>query len=375
MEFDHNLYDELIALLFASVVDESQLQYFAERLSASAPEPMGVALRRIDFGEKSERIVGGAGFEASFLESFHAYYASRNVFHETLKHLPLNTVGVARELLDIPYTERSEFYADWYRPQGFGLSSAVISVARDPRHMLALSVEVPDASEPMMADRLPRLLVRLGPHLSRLAALSESNRRRVAAVTLDTMPTGAMLIGHDGRVLHANASAERLMAETSLFVDRNGMLRGSTPYAEGVVGTLLAEVARGGRISSTARLADFGQMGAIYLSAAHLPESVASSSLWRLSGRDEPAAIVYIATDHDEAKVVVPRLMAAFGLDEMEALLAFGLYASMPLEQTARLAGLSPFAARLMIERVMQKMDARRYSDVIRRVSKFTASI
>ncbi len=73
--------------------------------------------------------------------------------------------------------------------------------------------------------------------------------------------------------------------------------------------------------------------------------------------------------------MIVPRLRAAYDLTEEEALMAFFLYSGNKLTEIVSVTGTPLYDAQLTVDRLMRKMDARRYADVVRRVAHFTGAV
>ncbi|RAH96982.1 hypothetical protein DLJ53_30360 [Acuticoccus sediminis] len=287
----------------------------------------------------------------------------------------MNTPALALDFVERQSIERTEFFTDWKRPQGFGVGGIAVNVARSSRHILCASVELSDRQEELYAGSLSLLLERLVPHLKTLAELNGQSWSRGIHATVDTMQTGVLVLSHLGQVLHMNSAADRLLSATSLSIDAKGTLRGRTPEAEGIVDAAIGEVVAGRVAARTVRLRDLGYLGDISLTVSGIPEVAGRPPLWSLSPLSSPAAVVYLAADHERARTIVPRVMAAYGLSEDEAFMAFFIYCGTKLDQIAKVTGQSAYDAQVTIDRVMKKMDAPRYADVVRRVARFAAAV
>ena len=252
MNIDEADQSELIGYLLASVVEESNLQSFTDKLVSLCDDRIVVALRRIDVLTKCEDVAGFSGIDADSIDSFVNYYASRNAYQEPLTRIPLNAPQFALAHVDRRAIAKSEIYNDWKRPLGLGIGGLAINVARSGRYVLSASIEMSDALEEAAGRGFEALLGRLAPHLATLADLNGKAWAKGVSAALDTSATGALLVSHVGRVIHMNEAAERLLWITGLNVDAKGKLCGATPEADGTVQAVLGDVLAGRSAARTA---------------------------------------------------------------------------------------------------------------------------
>ena len=369
------LFGDLVGQLYRSVVDHDAIDGFTAMLQAAIPGGAGVLIRRIDRHAVREDPLSMAGFDPDFLGRFDASMPGMELFRDALYRLPINVPATTRTHMDVDRLKKTIVYNEWLAPQGYGLGSIGINIANTDRYVLTLSVDLTEEGLAAVHPQMSVLLQRLAPHLREVASLSGRAWAQGTSAAVDSMAHGAILVSSERRVIHVNAAAERLLRETSVFIDRHGRLRGLTPYAQGVVEDAVGAVASGREPSRTMRLADFGPLGDLLLTVAHLPPDLDGPRMRFVAPETVPSAIIYLATDHDRAAAAVPRIQTAYALSEIEAFFAFSLYCGMKLEQSAALTGIGVYEARLQIDRVMKKMDAGRYADVVRMVAKVMPSV
>jgi DNA-binding CsgD family transcriptional regulator len=166
------------------------------------------------------------GGEARFGQLYWEKYIALNHFTPAAGSFPVEQLYSAADVLPPPEFVETEFYKEWMSPQGWGdvlsvnldkttTSRAVFSIARHARDGLV---------DEEMRHRV-RLLV---PHVRRavmIGKLIDLNRQQAAALadTLDGLHAGAFLVDADGRLVHANTSANDMLREGNLL-HANGRL-------------------------------------------------------------------------------------------------------------------------------------------------------
>jgi DNA-binding NarL/FixJ family response regulator len=150
----------------------------------------------------------------------------------------------------MPYEEMraSRFYKEWARPQGYvdlvgatldklGTSLAQIVVSRHERHGVA------DAG----ARQRLALLV---PHFRRAILIGEvvelhKVEAAMLADTLDGLAAGLLLVDARGRVIHANASGQAMLAEADVVSMSRGVLIAADRDADRVLSAVWAAAGGG----------------------------------------------------------------------------------------------------------------------------------
>jgi DNA-binding NarL/FixJ family response regulator len=175
-----------------------------------------------------------------------------------------------------------------------------------------------------------------------------------AAAVVGALPGAALLVDRAARVVAANATAHRVMADSPLFIDVADRLRASIPRIEEAVVSALDAAAGGPQV---ARVTDFGPRGDILLSVSPLPGEAADMRL------------VTIAGEVTEPSAVLSAMRRLYGLDELEAAVAFAIYSGQRVHQFAEMHGIDVYTASMVQDRLMRRLGAHRASDVARRVA------
>lgn len=363
----------LVAAAYRAAVEPGLWGEFADELLAVCDGPAAVALRVFDLRRLEETVIATAGIDEAHLRSYVEYYAGRNIYRGPLLDLPVRLVVATRQVLERDVLVRSEVYNDWLRPQGLGPFGIAYHAARDRSSLLTLSVNQSAAHEERQWPEMARLMALVGPHLSHAAQFNSRRtaaaERRAMADTVQSLALATIVVDSAGRVSNANARAERLLRAGPLFVNRAGRLRARSPGADQQVQRALdAALAVPGR-STTSRIADFGAEGHIYLTAVPLPPVPHRLRGWALlGGADAPCAAVHLARERRGAAEVVPQLVAVYGLDAIDAQLAYGVYSGARLARVAEGVGIPRWQAVERLEHVKEILRAPRHADIVRRV-------
>lgn len=151
----------------------------------------------------------------------------------------------------VPFDEltRSEFYADFLRPQG--LHHLVTSVVHErPRAGQLVSFAMFRGPRQPAFEESHRLLSeRLGPHIQRALLVRERLRcleqdRRIDTAMLDRAPVALFLVDRAGKVRRMTETAETLVARANHLHMRHGFLQ--AVESTGSLAKAIREVAAGG---------------------------------------------------------------------------------------------------------------------------------
>ncbi|MCF3935624.1 hypothetical protein L1787_19710 [Acuticoccus sp. M5D2P5] len=365
--------DAIAESAFRAVADPSGWVTVADRIRALCEGPAVVALRTFGTGGRDERIVGLAGVEESFLESYAAHYHTTNPYNSLIHTAPVGRLVPDRELVAREIVAKGAFFNEWMKPQGIDGGGILLNVARNSRSVLALSLDMADSGIAAMNNGLTDVLKQIMLPLERATTLAqrvmtESVTGATGAV-IATMSVGAIAVDKNGRVVNANDAAERLFRRGFLFLDRARRLRGITPHAEATIQHLLgAALAPRARLS-TARLKDFGTDGEILLTAVPMARNVDTVRQWALIPvEDAPVAIVYLATEAQSRIEIMKRLEELFDMSPNEARLAHGVYQGVRMDVLAAKLDLSEAEAMACFAAAMRKIGVEREVDLVRRV-------
>jgi len=214
------------------------------------------------------------------------------------------------------------------------------------------------------------LLEALVPHLRRAVELRsrldrEDAHRSVAQQVIEGMMTGVVLLGANGQVLTANASARRITRSRDGLRIAGGRLRADAPAED----ALLQKAIREAIAISEQRDAEGAAALTVSRSARARPYAVVVSPGARAA---EPSAgriasaIVLIGDPDSSLAAAEAIAMQVYGLTPSEARLACAVASGESLESYAAARGIKVSTARWTMKQALAKAGAQRQADLVR---------
>ena len=283
--------------------------------------------------------------------------------------LPVRSGEVIRPLTIIPRAifEPTPTYEMFWRPRRLhDVIRVTIDVSADGVvHTLNLfrDRDTGDFGPEQMA-----LAARLLPHLRRAVLVRRQldgtdllGRSGLAA--LDMLPQGFMLLRHDGKLLHANAAAEKLLSVGEGLCARGGKLTAVQPATDTRLREAIAAASGTdalpprGRALQLPRGDDAPALSVLLLPFRH-------DTCWGLPLA--PAVLVIVADPAAADRIDIGHLTTWFGLTPSEAELANTLLAGQDLRAIATTRRREITTVRTQLARLMTKTGTHRQSDLIR---------
>ncbi len=307
-------------------------------------------------------------------ETYFQYYASRNPFVRlgSPEPWPL-TVRTDEDAFDKGDFVRTEYYSDFLRPQDIH-SCLVVRLGRRGGMQSTLNVSRPRRNDQFSRSDL-EVARRLQPHVIRALDLS----RRLADLgavadglieALDRSQHGVLLLDGAGRIVHANALAERLLGEAGGLCAVRGRLSASPNEAARRLEALIGQAA--GRCGSGRA---GGSMGLATPSRIH-PLSVVVAPLRSERLRTPGGPCVIVCVTDLEAGVEPParQLAAVFGLTPAEGRVALALFEGATPREAAAGLGLSPHTIHVHLAKIFEKTGAKRQAELIQLMMRMVTS-
>jgi len=319
-------------------------------------------------GPRHNGIAVNHGMDPGLVERYNEYYVNVDPMLAATYRFPVGVLLASEELFPGRAWTDTELYADLAAPYGihhvFGTS-----FVRSGSVYAALSMMCPVERGVLSGDDLG-LFQALLPHLQRVVAihrrLSDAERRSdLLADLTDELAVGVILLDERGRVVHANAAAER-MARAG-----DGISLGS----EGVKAALGAETTALRRLVAeavqTGNGQGFGAAGAMRLSRPSWKRPY-EALVTPLSSRQQetrpwpPVAALFITDPEAEPATPEQLLAGLYGLTRAEARLASALLRGETLDEISELFGVTMNTVRTQLRAVFAKTDTRRQSELLR---------
>jgi DNA-binding CsgD family transcriptional regulator/PAS domain-containing protein len=370
---DDRLFAELVGDVYAAGLDASRWPQVLARLSDHLGSAAGTIFIH-DFDSSTAHLDGAdgnvaafLGFEESALASYASYYSGRNVWIEAEDSLPPGTAVTSSMLLPESRLLRTEFYSDWLKPQDFFYSLGSV-VVKEQARAVKLSFLRSERDGAYGAAEL-HVMRQLMPHLQ----TSVATHRRFyqleslaagALAALDSLRHGVILLGPSGRVLHANAAAERIAAKTgALRLGAGGGIGASTTPATGKLQRLIHQAV----LTGTGRGIDPG--GSLRLPAQR--GGVLSVFITPLPARLTPfgrgaAAALVCADPHAAVGSLTLALQTVYEMTPAEAALTDALVSGLSLAQFAEQRSVTLNTVRTQLKSAAAKVGAKRQVDLVR---------
>jgi DNA-binding CsgD family transcriptional regulator len=303
-------------------------------------------------------------FDGRAQKDYAQHYHALNPWYRvaTLHRPPY--VACGQEMISDSDLLRSEFGNDWCaRTDIFHMIGGVQPVSEDI--VIACGIHRPRQSDPFDANSkrdYAKVLRHLGRAFRIAARLGMSAGTSVVSLQLlDRLETGVLLLSGEGRLLHANGIAERLLQKNRWLSCSRGLVRPIYPdeIARFQLATRSA-VSRAGNAPETA-----GESFVVRdpIDGALLIQVLPFRPPQDLFGQSVALVMFH---DPDVGDDIVPeRLAEVFGLTPAESRLAARLFAVHSIRKAAESLGVSEATARTQIKSVFAKTGFRRQSELL----------
>lgn len=300
-----------------------------------------------------------------FGRSYRAHYSDRNVW-------VTNAIGMSQSIIPseqiVPTAalERTEFYNDWLRPQRLKHG---ISCQLTDRHGLAYSLGIirsPSLGE--FGREEQRLLSAVMPHVQRALELGyELERLDLHALgaleAFTSLGIGALTVNASGRIIFANAKADRMLASVPGLSASAGRLVASPAAIDVRLRRAIYAAAGGGQRRK-------GRTGTVLgIPAPDAPPITVSVTPLQESDQPgaehEPLALLIISDSSSPGKSA-GNLTAVYGLTGAEAKLAAALLDGETLNDYALRIGITLPTVKTQLAAVFAKVGVNRQADLIR---------
>jgi DNA-binding CsgD family transcriptional regulator len=356
-------YTRLVARLLAAALDQSVWQDFLVDLSQVAGGGTDTHIFAHDL--RLGRHLGDLyhGYDPVWAPSYQQYYHRVNPWLANADHEPVGRALPSAAMYPDDLFMRTEFYADWVRPQGDLIGGGGMVVARSPSAVFKLGACIRARDRDRVEARFLAILDALATPLAHSWEVS----RRLAEAAL-SVPTGqvvqgtgltAVLLDAAGRLRHATPAAEaELVSGTVLRMTASGVVRLTDMTADLHLSRAVASVARGVPAWWQGPCSD--RLAAISGLPGGVPgEGVAGLIL----GSGSPAALIVLTdqTDPDLATTLAGRL----GLTRAEAEVALALADGLTPSEVAEARRASLHTVKNQIKAALGKCGLRRQSELV----------
>lgn len=362
---------DIIEKIYAAAADPDQWQAAVDAFCGQYPDGRGTMLHHDLRLGRGNFPITSASWERTWVDAYNDYYAAVNPWLRNLKKRPVGLATPAEFMLGRAEFLKTEFYADYMRPQSL-LSGVGVTIHQDNDRFIAVSVIYPERTARNQPANVA-LLQRLAPHFRR--ALQVNHRLASTNITgaaseaaLDCLAIGFIMVDAVGRVVFQNKAATEILAgNDGVGLDRTGavIIHATAENAwlrQAVAQANLVLDGVGGRAGPALKLGR---------PSGKPPYSILVTPLRPGDGAPGSAgcraAILISDADHSRLPPATA-LVGLFGVTNAEARLLRLLVAGYSITHASKALGISPFTARTQVKNMFVKMNCARQSDLIRAV-------
>jgi DNA-binding CsgD family transcriptional regulator/PAS domain-containing protein len=280
---------------------------------------------------------------------------------------------IVSHLIDRIGPHGQRVYAEMTEPQG--ISDMMQTVVLREARRIAIFVANRHESGALMDDEvaITRLLV---PHMRRAVTIGDIlDTRKIEAqtlaATLDNFTAGVLVVGDQGRILHANNAAHRMLSAREPIAAVDGRLSVRNAKANGELSNAIS-LARTdeGMIAGNGIGVPLRNEGP---SVAHVLPLARGDLRTRLM--PQATAAVFITRAESFAPGDIGALAGSFGLTPAETRTLEHLVANATITEAAKALGISATTARTHLAHIFSKTGVSRQADLLTLVSRLVPPV
>ncbi len=356
---------ELIGRVYDAAADERLWPAMAPRI-AQAFDCASTGLQTRDTRRGDVELLSlTANYDTASLKSYATYYAERDVWVERAAKVGPSKLLTSQDIITDEEFERTEIYNDFCRHLDlFYVVGSVFPVGPDT--MAGLGIHRPRNAGPFgEADKAAVSLFL--PHLQRALQIRERLRaanieRQATLEGLERSATATLVVSRDGRVLYANALAERLLREGDAILASRGRIASRARKAGTLLACLIRDAAdaAAGQGKSPGGTVSIRRDDRLPLTVLVAPLRPARDGF----GSPIPAAIVF-ARDPEQLTPMSAALRGLFGLTSAEAKIASAVAEGKSIEDLAADLRIGLSTARTHLARIFSKTGTNRQPQLV----------
>ncbi len=265
------------------------------------------------------------------------------------------------DMFDLEEFKQSVYYKEFALPNGIG-DVIVAKIVEDRQRIISCNVT---RRRPYSQDDVERFRD-LCPHIRRVMTISELLEQRTVerdnlAEVLDRLAVAVIMVDPKQRIVHKNAAADDVLAHGGMLVSAHGVLTAENPRNR----EALRQAASAPNLDLKSIPLE-GRNGQ-FMVATVLP---LNSGLRKATAKPLTAsAAVFIHHPPPVDEGLVAKLSTAFRLTGAEARVMASLLEGLQISEIAQRYGVSANTVRTQLQRLFEKTNTKRQSDLVRVVS------
>jgi DNA-binding CsgD family transcriptional regulator len=320
---------------------------------------------------------GSASSAPQYFQAYRENYGKINPIFPGVIFFDIEQPVAVPDVISCEEFVQTRFFREWLAPQS--LTDGLFSNLEKGVTSCAVFTAMRHAKQGPVDDRMRRRFELITPHVRRsmlIGKVIDLHRVEAAALAdaLDELASGIFIVDSTGRIIHANLSAHRLIAEGDVLRATNGRL--------------FALEAKGGRIllevfaAAQAGDAAVGKGGIAIPLAARTGERYVAHVLPLTSGARRKAGVSYAATAAmfiRKAGLELPSppeaVAGEFNLTPAEVRVLFAIVQIGGVPEVAPVLGIAEQTVKSHLHRIYEKTATRRQADLVKLVASYSGSL
>lgn len=279
-----------------------------------------------------------------FGESYRAYWGSRFTLWRRSDHIPVGELFSIATITDVDKLHASDFYHEWWRPQGTGGDTLMTNLIADGRMTALLTVYRPHAA-PNFSKAERNTFARAADHFRRAICIERRLQLAECRAAFAALPSDALAIDKHGYVIGGDEGALRRLHAAGLLAE--GGSAGRLDAGSSALGRLLQR-GSGEAVDEVTGLA---------ITLVPAPASLCNLESIQI---DRPASLMLVNSPSEAAAAASARLAESFNLTRAETTVALEVARGDGRAAVARRLGLSPATVRNHLSSIYDKTGVRR---------------
>lgn len=369
--------DQLIDLIYAAVLGESNWTDFLAELSSALPDGRSTLFYH-DISRQKGAWELNHGLDETTLANYASYYSRINPWMPKASIRPVGIGVVAEQMLPAEIFKQSEFYNDFFRPIG-GETAVGVTIMREEGCSFLLSTLTsradPDENK-AVADRLTAI----SPHLRRAFNYYRNRSaprqiNEIGSSLFDAFNVAFMVIGEGAIVKSISPAGERIIEESGCVMTTPfGKVRLCCAQADTLLQNMLDRAYAGEKTNTILT-------GSVKLTLVKVNKDLCSAyfegpTVILLMDRLKPGRLRGEApiTDGQHAPSLEQVFGKLFGLTPAEQRLTIRIVQGERLNDAASLEGITKETARTRLKAIFSKTGTGRQAELILLAQKLEGS-
>ena len=272
---------------------------------------------------------------------------------------------------------RTRFFREWLLPQN--LTDGLFSNLEKGVTGCALFTAMRDAGQGQVDDRMRQRFELITPHVRRamlIGKVIDLHRVEAAALadSLDELASSMFIVDSTGRIIHANASAHRLIAEANVLRSNRGRIAALDPVGNRHLLEIFAAAQAGD--------AAVGKKGIAMPLTARTGERYVAHVLPLTSGARRKAGVSYSAAAAVFVRKAALDLLSPpeaiadeFRLTPAEVRVLFAIVEIGGVPEVAPVLGISDQTVKTHLHRIYEKTATKRQADLVKLVASYSGRL